>query len=1127
MACRCDVADMVYAAIFDGMGSMQSHFSGPRILQAEKILHGIDMLVQHLDDPAKLQKLTEVLAFQHIHLETTVARVHVFRDCVLELLSVELGDANRQADSLDSFRILFNYVGGAMIYVRATYQARLNLVTGSWSHANDKVNKDADAKSAKMNHFDSMSNIDGTMATQSGGGPCSWLWYCCGGGGSGHHSDGGVETLSANGVEKEGQLQQTANSNSAGGMQHLPTTFDEMFSINSRVMGLTDIAWMDQVVNSFDAIVRNVSCPARVQEEVEIIALNITKNVPLDTVNLDEFKSCMLASLRSLLPKIWTTDHEVAWSWMWGNVAHLLERELGKSSEYEKDLSALQALFTDTMRYKFFQATYDRFFELAPAGQEYFKQSSTRLNFIAERVFQITMDMLSESRNMVDDISALGLKHVGFGVPTELFSPFIAAWVLCLKDIVPEDLQRGLIAFRWSAGLVSKILIRTISEGSTAVMKAINSNSPRMLKKALTVAPRRDRALWMLLVEVGTQSISPLEQAIENARMDVATAIIEDLLTIRADRDRYYYGVDHLFSRHPDLVVRLCQSAPMLLPTLLQGLVWRSHRPKDGYRRVNYFIEHMVISKKGKFADALKAVVSTGDPSLISNDVLVSISDMLWNRIVHRDFVRSKAWNVALLIIFVLGVGVLPNLAEDMEGQELARMEIVIFVARLATYVGGIGRLVYVHISHIWHWCKMEMQRIFEEIDEDGNGDIDWEEFVMAIGKFRDLVQGKVVKAISVFREDPEAVVKDDEDRPGASKSRGSTLLSISLFVCLVSMSAYEPFLYCVGAPDWPTSTCDSAMDIKRLYRILASTAMIVHWFALIDLSVFSTELSAFLLVVNHVLMEVQQFLTALCFLLLTFGSALTILCRDCTDEGGTFSDMFNAMASLFAMVLRLYQGDFRDMEENPLLLAIVLVYVTLAAVLALNLLVAQLNLSYAFIYRDMLGFALLKRASLIVTSMDRCGKRRWAKFVLAANFGQRLEFNEGDLGLAGGIQLLEPATKNRATADTIYRFGGTSDPETPWPDVRSSEEEEEFRYDRLHSMLQKAVKKYMVHDDAEHRAKHHAIDNTTSHPTFFYSEAAGPQESKLSDLSQSARGVGGWTSGSEMGSAEGDVANG
>ena len=47
--------------------------------------------------------------------------------------------------------------------------------------------------------------------------------------------------------------------------------------------------------------------------------------------------------------------------------------------------------------------------------------------------------------------------------------------------------------------------------------------------------------------QVGTQSISPLLWAVESGTWKAAELIIEDLLTIRADREHYYYGLDDLF----------------------------------------------------------------------------------------------------------------------------------------------------------------------------------------------------------------------------------------------------------------------------------------------------------------------------------------------------------------------------------------------------------------------------------------------------------------------------------------------------------------------------------------------------------------------------------------------------
>ena len=72
----------------------------------------------------------------------------------------------------------------------------------------------------------------------------------------------------------------------------------------------------------------------------------------------------------------------------------------------------------------------------------------------------------------------------------------------------------------------SRILTRVINEGSTIVMKAITTTSAEQLRKAVGCAPRGKRALWMLNIQVGTQSISPLLWDIETGSLEAAEGII-------------------------------------------------------------------------------------------------------------------------------------------------------------------------------------------------------------------------------------------------------------------------------------------------------------------------------------------------------------------------------------------------------------------------------------------------------------------------------------------------------------------------------------------------------------------------------------------------------------------------
>merc|ERR1719183_1363230 len=112
---------------------------------------------------------------------------------------------------------------------------------------------------------------------------------------------------------------------------------------------------------------------------------------------------------------------------------------------------------------------------ISPAGQDFFKQSNTYLHIVADKIIAMTLEIYQNPVKMVDDVSALGLRHVGYAIPTELFGPFVSAAVEVLMTRTSDETT--VESFRWSLGLVAKMLVRTITEGSTIVMKAINANS--------------------------------------------------------------------------------------------------------------------------------------------------------------------------------------------------------------------------------------------------------------------------------------------------------------------------------------------------------------------------------------------------------------------------------------------------------------------------------------------------------------------------------------------------------------------------------------------------------------------------------------------------------------------------
>ena len=63
---------------------------------------------------------------------------------------------------------------------------------------------------------------------------------------------------------------------------------------------------------------------------------------------------------------------------------------------------------------------------------------------------------------------------------------------------------------------------------------------------SLNIAKKENICCFRILIETGS--------------LEAAKAVIMDLLAFRADRDRYYYGMDTMFDRHPDLVKRSTES---------------------------------------------------------------------------------------------------------------------------------------------------------------------------------------------------------------------------------------------------------------------------------------------------------------------------------------------------------------------------------------------------------------------------------------------------------------------------------------------------------------------------------------------------------------------------------------
>merc|ERR1711959_577779 len=106
-----------------------------------------------------------------------------------------------------------------------------------------------------------------------------------------------------------------------------------------------------------------------------------------------------------------------------------------------------------------------------------------------------------------------------------------------------------------------------------------------------------------------------------------------------------------------------------------------------------------------------------------------------------------------------------------------------------------------------------------------------------------------------------------------------------------------------------------------------------------------------------------------------------------------------------------------------------------------------------------MVGYARLERADTIVDMMSTVSKKRWTGFVESLRLNKRLEFNQGDIGVAGGIQMREAANINPTTIDMIKRFGGSTSPEIQWPEDEADGDGDDG-FEKIEKLLQRTLQR-------------------------------------------------------------------
>eukprot|EP00929_Paragymnodinium_shiwhaense_P098176 TRINITY_DN5969_c3_g1_i1.p1 TRINITY_DN5969_c3_g1~~TRINITY_DN5969_c3_g1_i1.p1 ORF type:complete len:546 (-),score=131.26 TRINITY_DN5969_c3_g1_i1:704-2140(-) len=406
-------------------------------------------------------------------------------------------------------------------------------------------------------------------------------------------------------------------------------------------------------------------------------------------------------------------------------------------------------------------------------------------------------------------------------------------------------------------------------------------------------------------------------------------------------------------------------------------------------------MKHLLIDPEGKFAKSLEWIVASQDPKLMVHPMLVFLSDVLWRGVAMRSFLRRKIWFVATLLVFVTSQSVVKGLNHSYTDEDDTKeaLRTTSFVLRSFIYLFSMGQMLLSHSTKVFTAFRK-----------------------------RDVVAFQITKRTSL--------------KVPTYLTQWQDALNLVLMLVLVVMLCTEPILWCLEeAPEGTlfVDTCPAVSETKDLYYTLNMIATVLYYVQLMDIAVFNNRVSAYVLVLGRVLVELCLFLFAMASILLAFSSSLS--CLEQSDEN--FQGLIVGATSLWDMLLKLYSAEgFSRLHDEPVVLCGIYLYLVIAVVFLHNVLIAQLCCSYAAVYADMVGFARLKRSRIIVDTMPAVTPKRWALFKEALQLDTRIEFNEGDTGVAGGMQVMEPANLNPTTTDTIRRVGGSTSPLSPWSEA-------------------------------------------------------------------------------------------
>jgi len=819
----------------------------------------------------------------------------------------------------------------------------------------------------------------------------------------------------------------------------------------------------------FTVLVTAMSDPMVFNEEFFIMCARHVR-YGVQEKNFPVFEQAIMVTLRSLVPAIWNASMEEAWAWFYQFMADTMITKLSEMNEYKEIVedSTKYIMMMDSAQLG--EDIYSGFFDLYPAASVYFSKNKRLVRMIIAKILEILLGVFRDSTTTVIFVRACGIRHIKYGIPQDYLFPFASYLVDCIGRTL-EGYWQPIHTRAWISlcEFVANCMARAIQGGTTLVTRALVRDSVLECEDAIDQAPRCERVGWMLEVSVSGSRVSPFFWALQDTKFKVVEFMLFEILAIRADRNKYYCGKDDLFRIHPNLIKELAEANANILFLLFDGLMWESSKVENNRRRVNYFFKDLWGNPTlDMFSDVYKTPLSTlvdqGNSNIYSHPLLTTLIARQWDDFGKFMFTKFQSVYVLLLILFMVGNILVDRHYDEGHGNYQTKNTFA-FVCRLAAAAISFFVLVAWQIPRLAQEYSNNQVRVFtldlgflfrskkstkkkskakegskeskaghEMSDSDsGSGSSSVREEAGQATKESGKTKGKTFKEL--LHAEGDGIDADQRGGRGIIKIKVA-MFFLEAFNCGRFILNVVILSNVVFDQNWDVH--DSAIRAKMRHVMQAIGSALI-WLLCLELWESSLDLLRLRqrcqFVAGHVLCTVLT----ICLSLITFAIAMWLSEPNegfghadflYQDVGSSFTTLFSSLPGLMSVRVRDYSTQMTFFY---------MVFAVYSFTVLMRLLFGWLIVICIKTHEAMHEFAQMRRSATLVELDSRRSSASRRATWNALRLDERIEFDEGDLGLTGGIQinLLITDSKmqhDRKIGDRVVRYATACGDRLPWP---------------------------------------------------------------------------------------------